>query len=95
MAIRTENPRSIAVPQERADREGSQRNRRTPGKNRNVETKAGEDFKRSVVSNVKKGSSNTRSKECPGFDNVKPMGHICLSRFPARWNGGLSSGGYQ
>lgn len=55
-------------------------------------TKAGEGFKRSAVSNVEKGSSKMRNKACLGFDNLKPIGHVYLSRLTGNLCGGLSSG---
>lgn len=60
-----------------------------------METKAGEGFKRSVVSNVEKESSKMGNKESLGFDNLKPSGDFYLSRFSGRWSGGLTSGGYK
>lgn len=60
-----------------------------------MKTKRGEGFKRSVVSNVEKRSNKMRNKECLGFDNLKPINDIYLSRFSGRWHGGLTSGGYK
>lgn len=80
----------------RRQKGNSQRNGKRRGeKSRIMETKAGESFKRSVVSNVEKESSDLRTKECVGFDNLKSCCAIYLNRFSGRWSGGLTSGGYR
>lgn len=47
-----------------------------------METKAGEGFKRSVVSNVEKESIDLRTKECLGFDNLKSC---CAVYLKVQW----------
>lgn len=68
---------------------------RAPGMNRNIEIKAGEGFKKSIVSKVEKGSSKMKNKECLGFHNLKPIGDVYLSRFSGKWCGGLTSGSHK
>lgn len=58
---------------------------RVPGMNRNIEIKVGEGLKKSVVSKVEKGSSKMKNKECLGFNNLKPIGDVYLSRFSGKW----------
>lgn len=65
------------------------------GKSRIMETKAGEGFKRSVVSSVEKESIDLRTKEYLGFDNLKSCCAVYLNRFSGRWSEGLTSGGYR
>ena len=91
------NSESVATQTgKRRPKSNSQRKgKRCGGKSRIMETKTGEDFKRSVVSSVEKESSNMRTKECLGFDNLKSCCTVYLNRFSGRWSGGLTSGGYR